>query len=153
MSSSITWRNRYLNLAKHISTWSKDPSRQIGAVAVGSKGEILAQGFNGFPRGIYDTDYRLAYREEKYKYVVHAEMNVIYNASFNGVSLDGADLYVYGLPVCNECAKGIIQVGVKRVFILTSGSNSVPDMWIESWNNSKSMFDEVGIDYIWMYDE
>ena len=153
MSSSIIWRNRYLNLAKHISTWSKDPSRQIGAVAVGSKGEILAQGFNGFPRGIHDTDYRLAYREEKYKYVVHAEMNVIYNASFNGVSLDGADLYVYGLPVCNECAKGIIQVGVKRVFILTSGSNSVPDMWIESWNNSKSMFDEVGIDYIWMYDE
>lgn len=153
MSSSITWRNRYLNLAKHISTWSKDPSRQIGAVAVGSKGEILAQGFNGFPRGIHDTDYRLAYREEKYKYVVHAEMNVIYNASFNGVSLDGADLYVYGLPVCNECAKGIIQVGIKRVFILTTGSNSVPEMWVESWNNSKSMFDEVGIDYIWMYDE
>ena len=153
MSSSITWRDRYLNLAKHISTWSKDPSRQIGAVAVGSKGEILAQGFNGFPRGIHDSDYRLAYREEKYKYVVHAEMNVIYNASFNGVSLDGADLYVYGLPVCNECAKGIIQVGIKRVFILTTGVEQLPPMWMESWENTKSMFEEVGIDFVWMYDE
>ena len=152
MSGSITWRDRYLNLAKHISTWSKDPSRQIGAVAVGSKGEILAQGFNGFPRGIHDLDYRLAYREEKYKYVVHAEMNVIYNASFNGVSLDGADLYVYGLPVCNECAKGIIQVGIKRVFILTTGVQELPPVWMESWEHTKSMFEEVGIEFVWLYD-
>ena len=152
MSSSITWRDRYLNLAKHISTWSKDPSRQIGAVAVGSKGQILAQGFNGFPRGISDSDYRLTDREEKYKYVVHAEMNVIYNASFNGVSLDGADLYVYGLPVCNECAKGIIQVGIKRVFILTTGIQEFPTMWIESWERTKSMFEEVGVEFVWLYD-
>ena len=101
MTSSIKWNKRYAELAKQIAGWSKDPSRKIGAVAVGDKGQLLAQGYNGFPRGIKDTDERLNNREEKYKYVVHAEMNVIYNASHSGVSLDGADLYVYGLPICS----------------------------------------------------
>jgi dCMP deaminase len=142
------WRDRYLELAKQVSTWSKDPSRKIGAVAVGDKGQILAQGFNGFPRGILDSEERLNEREVKYKYVVHAEMNVIFNASLNGVSLNGADLYVYGLPICNECAKGIIQVGIKRVYILVDGE--VPPVWVESWNNTRSMFIEAGIEFEWV---
>jgi dCMP deaminase len=142
------WRDRYLELAKQVSTWSKDPSRKIGAVAVGDKGQILAQGFNGFPRGILDLEERLNEREVKYKYVVHAEMNVIFNASLNGVSLNGADLYVYGLPICNECAKGIIQVGIKRVYILVDGE--VPPVWVESWNNTRSMFIEAGIEFEWV---
>lgn len=137
------WHKRYISLAKEVSTWSKDPSKKIGAVAVGCKGQILAQGFNGFPRGIKDAAERLNNREEKYKYVVHAEMNVIYNASHSGVSLAGSDLYVYGLPVCSDCAKGIIQVGIKRVFILTE--EDVPPIWSDSWNRTKEMFDEAGI--------
>ena len=88
------WDKRYIELAKQISTWSKDPSRKIGAVAVGSKGQILSQGYNGFPRGILDLQERYDNREVKYKHVVHAEMNVIYNATFSGVSLDGASLFV-----------------------------------------------------------
>lgn len=150
MKNDTTWRNRYLDLARHISTWSKDPSRQIGAVAVGSKGQILAQGFNGFPRGINDSVSRLMNREEKYKYVVHAEMNVIFNASFNGVSLSGSDLYVYGLPVCNECAKGIIQVGIKHVYILTYGDKEIPDIWKESWARTKAMLEEAGVGFTWI---
>ena len=146
--TNYMWRDRYLELAKQVSTWSKDPSRKIGAVAVGDKGQILAQGFNGFPRGILDTEERLNEREVKYKYVVHAEMNVIFNASLNGVSLNGADLYVYGLPICNECAKGIIQVGIKRVYILVDGE--VPPVWVESWNNTRSMFIEAGIEFEWV---
>jgi dCMP deaminase len=55
-----------------------------------------------------DTPTRYAIRETKYKLVVHAEMNAIYNATYNGVGLDGATIYVHGLPVCSECAKGII---------------------------------------------
>lgn len=145
--TNSTWIERYLQLAKHISTWSKDPSRKIGAVAVGSKGQILAQGFNGLPRGILDTDERLNDREVKYRYVVHAEMNVIYNASFNGVSLDGCDMYVYGLPVCSECAKGIIQVGVKRVFVLTE--TEVPEIWDESFKLTRNMLQEAGIEVWW----
>ena len=144
------WSKRYLNLAKEVSTWSKDPSRKIGAIAVGSKGQILSQGYNGFPRGIDDTLERYNDRETKYKYVVHAEMNVIYNATFNGVSLDGASLYVYGLPVCSECAKGIIQVGIKNVIIFTD--DVVPEIWTEMYNLSWSMFIESGVQCEWIHD-
>ena len=148
MTNDTAWKNRYLNLAQHVSAWSKDPSRKIGAVAVGAQGQILAQGYNGLPRGIEDTEERLHNREEKYKYVVHAEMNVIFNASLNGVSLKDADLYVYGLPVCSECAKGIIQVGIKRVFILTD--SLIPPIWEESWKLSKSMLNEAGVEDVWL---
>lgn len=144
------WSKRYLNLAKEVSTWSKDPSRKIGAIAVGSKGQILSQGYNGFPRGIDDTLERYNDRETKYKYVVHAEMNVIYNATFNGVSLDGASLYVYGLPVCSECAKGIIQVGIKNVVIFTD--DTVPTVWIDAYNLTNDMFKESGVQCEWTHD-
>lgn len=145
MTNDMDWKVRYLKLAKEVSTWSKDPSRKIGAVAVGSKGQILAQGYNGFPRGILDLKERYEDREVKYKLVVHAEMNVIYNATFNGVSLDGATLYVYGLPVCGECAKGIIQVGIKKVVIAAEGD--IPPMWEDSWSRTQDMFHEAGIGY------
>ncbi len=115
MNTLDKWDNRYLSLAKEVATWSKDPSTQVGAVTVGAKKEVLSQGFNGFPRGIKDTDERYNHRETKYKFVVHAEMNAIYNATYSGTSLDGATLYIYGLPICSECAKGIIQVGIKKV--------------------------------------
>jgi dCMP deaminase len=141
---SSKWDKRYLALAEQVSTWSKDPSRQIGAVAVGSKGQVLAQGFNGFPRGIRDNPSRYSDRNLKYKLVVHAEMNVIYNATYNGVSLNDSTLYVHGLPVCSDCAKGIIQVGIKRVVMPTQ---EVPDHWKESWEFTQSMFREAGVNY------
>lgn len=145
------WGNRYLSLAKEISTWSKDPSRKIGAVAVGEKGQILAQGYNGFPRGILDSADRYNDRSVKYKYVVHAEMNVIYNATFNGVSLNGARLFVYGLPVCSECAKGIIQVGIQAVTIFSE--ETVPDIWNDSWATTQSMFKEANVFALWIKKE
>jgi dCMP deaminase len=137
-----------MGLAREVSTWSKDPSRRIGAVAIGTKGQVLSQGFNGFPRGIIDAPHRYEDRATKYKYVVHAEMNCIYNATFSGVSLHGAYLYVWGLPVCSECAKGIIQVGIKRVFWSTD--QGIPDVWLESLELTKAMLTEaeVTIDYL-----
>jgi dCMP deaminase len=147
MNNNLSWDKRYLQLAKEVSTWSKDPSKQIGAVAVGSKGQILSQGYNGFPRGIKDLQERLFDRELKYKYVVHAEMNVIYNASYSGVSLAGSTLYVYGLPVCSECAKGIIQVGISKVVLPKYDSDMLP-RWKESWELTKSMFNEASVEII-----
>lgn len=140
---SNKWDIRYLNLAKEVSKWSKDPSSQIGAVAIGSKGQVLAQGYNGFPRGIEDSKERLKVRELKYKYIVHAEQNLIYNATFNGVNLDGSTLYVTGLPVCSECAKGVIQVGIKRVVMPVQEITR----WKESWELSAAMFDEAGVNH------
>ena len=138
----MKWDQRYMALAKEVATWSKDPSSQIGAVAIGDKGQVLSQGYNGFPRGIEDTKIRYDNRETKYKYVVHAEMNVIYNATYNGISLNGSTLYVYGLPVCSDCAKGIIQVGIKKVVV---PNMKVTDLWKDSWERSKAMFNEASV--------
>lgn len=138
------WNLRFMDLAQQVSTWSKDPSKKIGAVVVGPKRQILSTGYNGFPRGIEDTHDRLNDRDLKYKYVVHAEMNAIYNATYTGTSLDGASMYVYGLPICHECAKGIIQVGIKEVFIDKKSLSDKPN-WYDSYLKSKEMFDDVGI--------
>ena len=145
MIFSKDWHIKYLELAGHISSWSKDPSTKVGSVAVGRVGQILATGYNGFPRGIKD-DGRMNVREEKYKLVVHSEMNCIYNATHNGVSLDDATMYVWGLPVCNECAKGIIQVGVRQVVM--RANDSTPDKWKDSFENTIKMFEESGVHYM-----
>ena len=144
-----TWPKRFLALAREVASWSKDPSTKVGAIAVGPKGNVIAQGYNGFPRGIFDSPRRLGTKEVKYKYVVHAEMNVIYNASYNGVSLDGATLYVTGLPVCSECAKGIIQVGIRKIVM---SSDNVPQHWEDSWKLSKNMLQEAGIEIVFIKD-
>ena len=138
------WDERYMAMAKEVAQWSKDPNTKVGAVAVGEKGQILSQGYNGFPRGIKDSSQRLNDRETKYQFVVHAEMNVIYNATYSGVSLDGAKLYVYGLPVCSECAKGIIQVGIKEVYVSQECLDLRPH-WFESFQKTLDMFNECGI--------
>lgn len=142
---NVKWRNRYLELAKTISTWSKDPSTKIGAVIVGDKGQILSQGYNGFPRGVHDDESRLNDKELKYKYTVHGEMNAIFNASLNGICLNGAVMYVYGLPVCHECAKGIIQVGIKHVVMWVE--KKISDKWSESWYQTRKMLEESGVTY------
>jgi dCMP deaminase len=143
---SKNWSERYIHLAKEISTWSKDPSTKVGAVVIGKDGQVLSQGYNGFPRGIQDSKKRFENKKIKYELVVHAEMNSIYNASLTGVSLKGSTLYVYGLPICNECAKGIIQVGIKRVIATR------PKVYNSDWNKSieqaKQLFNEAEIMYL-----
>ena len=139
------WHKRYLKLAQEVASWSKDPSTRIGAVAIGEKGQVLAQGYNGFPRNVNDSPERYNDRQLKYKYVVHAEQNLIYNATYNGVSLDGAVLYVVGLPICSECAKAIIQVGIRQVVM---PDQEVPEHWSESWNFTQSLFRESGVEWM-----
>lgn len=142
---SKTWSYRFLNLAKEYSTWSKDPSAKIGAVAIDPiTRRVLSGGYNGFPRGFADTAERLNDRPTKLKFVVHAEANMIYNATRSGVSLQDTHVYVVGLPICSECAKALIQVGVKKVFIETS--SLVSERWVESWKISEEMFSECGVE-------
>lgn len=138
------WDVRYINLAKEVSSWSKDPSSKIGAVAVGGKGEVLSTGYNGFPRHILDMDERYADRSIKYKYIVHAEANCIYNATYNGVSLKNSTMYVHGLPCCSECAKAIIQVGVSRVVMQGDPFN---ERWRESVEQTLEMFKEARVQW------
>lgn len=144
MASKYKWDSRYIDLAEHISSWSKDPSSKIGAVAIGENGQVLSTGYNGFPRGIEDSEARLYDRETKYSMIVHAEMNVIYNASLSGVSLRGATLYVVGLPICNQCALGIIQSGINRI-VIRANDLEKSLKWQDAWNVSKALFKEAGV--------
>ncbi len=147
---SDKWRGRYLRLAKDVAAWSKDPSTKIGAVIIGNKGQIISQGFNGFPRGISDFPERYNNREIKYKYVVHAEANAIYNAIHNGANTNGATIYVTGLPVCHECAKAIIQTGIAKVVMDTHPSETT---WKDSGELAVQMMLEAGIEIRFMKDE
>ena len=154
MSNLLTaegWGDKYIHLAKEISTWSKDPSTKVGAIVIGEHGQLLSQGYNGFPRGIKDSDERLNNRERKYEVVVHAEMNAIYNASLTGVSLKGATLYVYGLPICNECAKGIIQVGIRKV--IATRPKIYNSQWDKSNKLAEELFSEAEVMYLIDIDE
>jgi dCMP deaminase len=143
------WDKRFLEIAKDVSLWSKDPSTKIGAEVVGNQRQIISQGYNGFPRGVKDLPERYENRELKYKYVVHAEANAIFNALHNGSNLKDATIYIHGLPVCHECAKAVIQSGIKRVVI-----NSKPsERWVDSVELAKQMFSEAGVEFNYIGDE
>jgi dCMP deaminase len=117
---------------------------KIGAVIVDDDRRILATGYNGFPKGIEDSPERYADKPTKYDHVIHAEMNAIYNATYNGTSLKDSTIYVWGLPVCNDCARGIIQVGIKRVVMATAGE--IPEKWVAAYSKSLNLFVEAGVE-------
>jgi len=114
-SNYISWDDYFMGVAKLSAMRSKDPSTQVGACIVNAKKRIVGIGYNGFPFGIDDDAYPWESDGEfintKYPYVVHAEPNAILNAT---VSLDDATLYVTLFP-CHECAKLIIQSGIKEI--------------------------------------
>ena len=141
----LKWDNRFMTMAELISLWSKDPSSQIGAVCVNDERRILATGYNGFPKGIEDTEERLNNRDEKYPRIVHAETNALMNALYSGVSLKNATIYVHGLPVCPECTKLIIQAGIRRV-VIREATYDTPEKWVDLWEEqSAPMLKEAGI--------
>jgi dCMP deaminase len=109
------WDLKYLDLCRKVASWSKDPSTKCGAWIVDDEHRPLSFGFNGFPRGVDDRPELYLDREAKYARVEHAEKNALWNCNLRPV---GATLYVWsstGWAVCNECAKGIIQTGIRRV--------------------------------------
>lgn len=141
----LKWDKRFMEMAEVISNWSKDPSSKIGAVVVNDERRILATGYNGFPRGIDDTEDRLNDRSEKHPRIIHAEMNALMNALYNGVSVKGSTLYVYGLPICPSCAKCVIQAGVSRI-VIPQGKTDKGN-WQEVWDTqSLPMFKEAGVE-------
>ena len=137
------WHVRYLDLAKHIGSWSKDTTK-IGAVVIDREyGQVMSQGYNGFARGVEDLPVRMQDRDVKLKYVIHAEMNCIYNASLTGMSLRDCMLYVDGLPPCSECAKGIIQAGISSVYMRFP--QNLEGRWKESYALSKELLSEANV--------
>ena len=137
------WDIRFLELSESIASWSKDPSRGVGAVIVSPLRQVLATGYNGLPRGVEVHPDRLE-RPVKYDLIVHAEMNAIIQCARNGTSPVGATLYSSFSP-CIHCTLSIVQAGIARV--VTRKIMEGDAHWNESLEKSISMFQEVGIDY------
>jgi len=141
----LSWDDTFMLMADLISERSKDPSTRTGAVVVDSDNIILGMGYNGFPRGTADDafpwDREGGYEKEeflktKYPYVVHAEVNAIFNAN---KSVKGGRLYCHLFP-CNECAKAIVQNGIKEVIYQEDKYSDV-----DIFQASRKIFDAAGI--------
>ncbi len=140
----ISWDEYFMGVAQLSGMRSKDPNTQVGACIVSSDNKILSMGYNGFPNGCSDEDYPWERdgegMETKYPFVTHGELNAILN--YRGGSLEGTKMYVSLFP-CNECAKAIIQCGIKTVVYDC-------DKYDGTMENraSKKMFDSAGVVYI-----
>lgn len=148
MDRQEKWDRRYLEMARLVSTWSKDPSTQVGAVLVNYDYQKEFVGYNGFPVGVDDSPERYADRELKYKIVVHAESNALRKAG--DFYSRGSTLYVYPSfsfpPICNECAKDAIQGRIKEIVGYEPNMNDPRvQRWLEAIKVSQMMFTEAGI--------
>lgn len=139
---STRWDIRFIELARHIAQWSKDPSTKVGCVVVGPDREIRSTGFNGFPRGIADTSARLDDRDQKYPLICHAEENAIMHAARIGVALKGCVAYVTW-PPCTRCARSLVQAGVGEVVF--PADLEIPDRWRADFDLSMTMLAEAGV--------
>jgi dCMP deaminase len=135
-----TWDRRFIDLARHIAGWSKDPSTQVGAVIALDR-RVISIGYNGFPRGIQDSHERLHARPQKYTLTVHAELNALLNASARP---RGATLYTWPLSPCQACALQIIQAGIARV-VAPYADESLWERWSDSLLAADALFAEAGI--------
>lgn len=139
----ISWDEYFMGVAMLSGMRSKDPNTQVGACIVSEDNKILSMGYNGFPKGCSDDDFPWCREgnplDNKYFYVTHSELNAILN--YRGGSLEGAKIYVSLFP-CNECAKAIIQAGIKTI-VYSSDKYAQTD----STKASKRMLDAAGVRY------
>ncbi len=140
----ISWDEYFMGVAMLSAMRSKDPNTQVGACIVNAEKKIVGVGYNGFPTGCSDDELPWAregdWLETKYPNVCHAELNAILNSI--GGSLKGCTLYVALFP-CNECAKAIIQAGIKKVVYL---SDKYRDS--EGTRASRQMFTQAGVEFV-----
>jgi dCMP deaminase len=137
------WDEYYINEAYVAALKSKDRSTQVGAVIVGPAHEIRSKGYNGFCRGEDDGNDDFHQRSLKYAVTEHAERNALYNCSRVGIPTDGCIMYCTWGPPCIDCARGVVQSGIKEVVyhLEFPGSSG----WDESMSNSRQMFERLGV--------
>jgi dCMP deaminase len=143
----IKWHRRFMALADHIATWSKDPSTQVGCILVDDHRRVVGMGYNGFPRGVSDDLKRYEDRPTKYLMVQHAEANAVLNAVGK---TEGATAYVTHHP-CSTCAGLLIQAGVKSV-ITNPPPEGLRNRFRDSFAASATMFREAGTGLLTMED-
>ena len=139
------WDQRFIDLAKLVGSWSKDPSTQVGAVIVDKDNRIVSVGYNGFPKSVSDTQHRLLDREQKYDMMVHAEANAL---MFANKSVHGCVLYTWPFQPCSRCAGLIIQSGITRVVSVVHSE----DRWKKNFSIARQLFMESKV-LLEIYDE
>jgi dCMP deaminase len=140
----MDWNEYFMRLVYLTASKSKDPRTKIGAVLV-KDNRIISTGFNGFPYNVDDNEERYNHRDTKLKFIVHGEDNAILQCALLGHSTKDSTLYTQGIP-CNECAKSVIQAGVKKVVYHTQWpllTNSIS--WVEACKISSIMLEEAGV--------
>jgi dCMP deaminase len=138
----VNWDEYFIQMAKLVATKSKDQSTKVGCVIVGPNHEVRTTGYNGFCRGV-DDDVDLRHEKpEKYFWTEHAERNAIYNAARNGIPLEGCTVYTTLVP-CADCTRGLIQSGVKRIFLCSGEAN---EKWTDSFQRSLVMAKEAKVE-------
>lgn len=141
MKDNVTWDELFMSMVFLIASKSKDNNTHIGAVIVDDDNIVRSLGYNGFPRDIDDTKPERQEKPLKYFWMTHAELNAILNSRTN---LSGCRMYTNGTP-CAECAKAIIQAGIKEVIVYKKWDADNNPKWRESCSISVDMFVEKGI--------
>ena|GEM_PF-219837 len=136
---------KFVPIAQAVAGMSKDPSTKVGALALDEGRNIVATGYNGFPRGVEDATERYEDRPTKYKLISHAEQNLVAQAAYGGRSLRGCTVILSALYPCSACAKSLIQAGVVRV--ISPNPNTDP-RWEEEAKWAELMFSEAGVEVL-----
>jgi dCMP deaminase len=147
-NSELKWHKRFAEMTKMVSSWSKDPSTQVGAVIVDEDNRIISCGYNGFPKSIPDDEQLLMDRDFKYDVIIHAEENAI---MFANTSLKGKTIYVTHHP-CPKCASKIAQTGISRVVVTTKPSADFMERWKVSMARSKYILQHAEVDVLILED-
>jgi dCMP deaminase len=144
------WDERFCELARYVSRWSKDPNAKVGAVLFANRGGDISIGYNGFPMGVEDTAERLEDKQIKLEMIVHAEENAVLAA---GGRAKGSTVFVWGKPVCARCAASMIQAGVKRV-VAEEPEEGRDSHWDRSGRIALEMFKEANVQAdLYMFEE
>lgn len=136
---------KLIPVVEAIANLSKDPSCKVGAVVFDDDSNVLSTGYNGFARGVDDSEERLNHRETKYKYIVHAEANAVAQASRVGARLLGSNIILTSMYPCSSCAKLIIQAGIKCVYAPKMEDTEAQLRWKDETDITKIMFKEAGV--------
>lgn len=141
MHNALTkWDKRFLDLAAHVASWSKDPSTRVGAVIVDANKRVVSLGFNGFPAGVNDEELP---RERKLLRTIHAEINAI---AFANVSVRGCTIYVTHAP-CANCTANLIQNGIAKV-VFPRPINDFKERWADHYSEAMLMLMEAGVEVV-----
>lgn len=138
------WDMRFLGMAEFVSSWSKDPSTKVGAVITNGDKKIVSLGYNGLPQWVSDNNEILNNREEKYKFIIHAEVNAILQANTSSCDLLGGTIYTYPFLTCPQCAAMVIQAGIMRVV----SYKCVEERWKDRINDSIKLLNMADIEIV-----